>query len=144
MKGTIEKFFYSSIFKKLRAHHYKVGYEQGRFDQAMDQLLKTKPSEYIDTFNIDEKVVQKYKQQCPVSTQKCKSNNEIEYKIFRAILTGRVSRNENGQKHINYYRNCFVVEGNRVVDLYYDRENYWYVKEHVKEAFDRKNQKLFV
>lgn len=144
MRGAIEKIFYSTIFKKLRAHHYKMGYEQGRFDQEMDRLMKSKPSEYIETFNIDEKVIQKYKQQCPVSTQKCKSIKEIEYKIFRAIHTGRMSKNENGKKHINYYRNCFVVKGNRVVDLYYDRENYWYVKEHVKDDFDSKYLKLLV
>ncbi|MGM1044731.1 MAG: hypothetical protein ACQEXX_01155 [Bacillota bacterium] len=94
--------------------------------------------------NIDRKVIEKYMQQCPKSTKKCESFRDIEDKILRAIHTGRVSRNENGRKYINYYRNCFVVEGNKVIDLFYDRENYWYVKEHVKERYDRKYLKVVV
>lgn len=93
---------------------------------------------------IEKSVIEKYMIQCPLSTSKCESYRDIEDKIRRAIHIGRVSKEMNGKKYINYYHNCFVVKGNKVVDLYKDRENYWHVYEEAKNEYDGKFLKIIV
>jgi hypothetical protein len=36
MKGILRRIFYSKLFLDLRAQHYSMAYEQGRFDEDMD------------------------------------------------------------------------------------------------------------
>lgn len=93
---------------------------------------------------IDKSVIEKYAIQCPISTSKCDSIRDIEDKILRAIHTGKKIEIMDDIVLVNYYHNCFVIEGNRVVDMYKDSKNYWYVNEDVKQAYDRKYLKIVV
>ncbi|MNK57591.1 hypothetical protein D3C87_766500 [compost metagenome] len=93
---------------------------------------------------IKKNVREQYMKLCWISSSKCESFRDIEDKIIRAVRTGRLLKTEDGKQYINYYHNCFVVKNGKVIDMFIDRENYWYVKEHVKINFDRKHQKIVV
>ncbi|MNH66484.1 hypothetical protein D3C73_185150 [compost metagenome] len=94
---------------------------------------------------IKRNIIEKYMELCPISTAKCESFREIEDKIIRAVNTGNLHKIEgNDYRYIMYFDLCFVVKKDKIIDIFKDKDNFWYVKEKVKWKFDKKYQKIKV
>ncbi|WP_339193779.1 hypothetical protein MKY95_18735 [Paenibacillus sp. FSL P4-0176] len=93
---------------------------------------------------IKNKVVEKYAELCPLSYMKCDSFSEVEYKIERSIVLGQTTKRTEKERHVQYYHNCFILEGNVVVDMYKDLSKCVDVRKSVKNAYDWKAGKAIV
>jgi hypothetical protein len=65
---------------------------------------------------IKQNVIDTYMQLCPVSTYKCESYSEVEYKVLRAISLGQMIEIREKEHVIGYYHLRFVIKNNQVVD----------------------------
>ncbi|KAF6565290.1 hypothetical protein G9G63_09015 [Paenibacillus sp. EKM202P] len=94
---------------------------------------------------ISNNVIDKYKELCPHSYLKCDSITDVEFKIKRAVVLGcQIKQDENGEKLIQYYYNCFVVKDNNVIDMFKNMNEYIEVREKVKNAYNKLEGKLLV
>ncbi|KZE68554.1 hypothetical protein AV545_02050 [Paenibacillus jamilae] len=94
---------------------------------------------------VSNKVIHKYEELCPYSYFKCDSITDVEFKIKRAIVLGcPIKQEDNGEKLIQYYYNCFVVKDNVVVDMFKNMNEYIEVREKVKNAYNKLEGKLLV
>ncbi|MFE6075590.1 hypothetical protein ACFVQB_14055 [Paenibacillus sp. NPDC057886] len=89
-------------------------------------------------------VIEKYAEHCPLSYMKCDSFSEVEYKIERSITLGQTIKRNGNERHVQYYHNCFILEGNVVVDMYKDLSKCVDVRKSVKNAYDWKAGKAIV
>lgn len=93
---------------------------------------------------VKSKVIEQYKELCPFSYAKCESLTDVEYKIKRAVQLGTHIATFEGDKYIQYYYNCFVVKGNKVIHMFKNMDKYIDVRESVKTAYDRLEGKVLV
>jgi hypothetical protein len=84
-----------------------------------------------------------YSQLCPISSSKCGSVHELDYKIQRCIDLGKVTKSSGGLKLIQYYRNQFHVKNNRIINIVKTQHSYE-VNEKVKNAHFNKSHKVVV
>jgi hypothetical protein len=84
-----------------------------------------------------------YSQLCPISSSKCESVYELDYKIQRCIDLGKVTKASNGLKLIQYYRNQFHVKNNQIIDIVKTKHSYE-VNEKSKNAHYNKSHKVVV
>jgi hypothetical protein len=66
---------------------------------------------------IDDNARKMYAKLCPTSTKKCESVTELDYKIHRCIDLGVKNITRDGKIFINYYKNRFEIDGDRIVDI---------------------------
>ena len=95
---------------------------------------------------IDKKVVEQFKIQCPTSASKCGSNEEIKYKIEKAVTLGKVVDIREDGYHIQYHYNIFIVKYNKVIAMYESnsKDRYINVSERVKRKYDLIHSKVLV
>ena len=91
-------------------------------------------------------VIQMYQILCPVSTNKCESYSEIEYKIVRAVNLGTVIQlNPDGSVVYGYYNLQFTVKNNKVIDMNKNKINiYIKINEYVKFQYDVIHNKMVI
>lgn len=82
---------------------------------------------------IKQEVREKYANLCPSSTRKCEYTYELDYKIRRGVELGKVVKIEGNKLHYQYYFNCFVVEKNKIIDMYKNMDQYIAVDEEIKK-----------
>jgi hypothetical protein len=85
---------------------------------------------------IKQHVREKYMELCPYSTHKCESYEELDYKIIRAVETGRVI-NTYPCRVIQYHNLSFTLKNGTVIDMKKNND-YYFVSEHRKEAHERR------
>lgn len=95
---------------------------------------------------IDKRVIEQYRIQCPTSTSKCSSEDEIKYKIERAVTLGKVVDIREDGYHIQYHYNIFIVKNKRIIVLYESnsKDRYIRVSERVKQKYDLIHSKVLV
>lgn len=95
---------------------------------------------------IDKKVIEQYKIQCPISTAKCISEDEIKYKIERAVTLGKVVDIREDGYHIQYHYNIFIVKNKKIRAMYKsnNKNRYITVSERVKHKYDSIHSKVLV
>lgn len=88
-------------------------------------------------------VIEQYKKFCPVSTSKCNNNEEVNFKIHRAVTLGQVTDIQNGGDTlvVRYYDFDFTVHKNIIVNMRVTRENKTVeIDESVKEKYNQQVQ----
>ncbi|GMX64568.1 hypothetical protein Elgi_38370 [Paenibacillus elgii] len=95
---------------------------------------------------ISKSVVDRFQDNCPLSSYKCDSFSEIEYKIKRAVSLGKVLVLHNdGSRTLGYYHLRFVVRNNKVMDMFKTEDDKIInVSEKEKYEYDIENNKLMV
>lgn len=88
-------------------------------------------------------VVEQYKKHCPVSITKCNNDQEVEFKIHRAVTLGQVTDIQNGGDTlvVRYYDFDFTVHKNKIVNMRIFREKKTVeIDELVKEKYNKQVQ----
>lgn len=96
---------------------------------------------------ITKNVIEQYQFLCPISSGKCDSFHDIEYKITRCITLGQVVEiRDNGKTHIvRYYHLNFTVTKNKVVGMISDKsKSLVFINEKAKSQYDQIHSKLVV
>ncbi|WP_405169450.1 hypothetical protein [Paenibacillus sp. FSL H3-0286] len=91
---------------------------------------------------IKQHVREKYMELCPYSAHKCESYEELDYKIIRAVETGRVI-NTYPCRAIQYHNLRFTVKDNTVIDMEKNSE-YANVSHYRKRQFEQKYYNISV
>jgi hypothetical protein len=85
-------------------------------------------------------VVEQYKKFCSVSASKCNNNEEVNFKIHRAVTLGQVTDIQNGGDTlvVRYYDFDFTVHKNVIVNMQIFREKKTVeIDESVKEKYNQ-------
>ncbi|MGG1671463.1 hypothetical protein ACIFOE_12580 [Paenibacillus sp. NRS-1783] len=93
---------------------------------------------------VSNKAIEKYKELCPISYQKCDSLTDIEYKIKRAVALGTKLAEHEDTIFKQYHHLQFTVQNGKVIDLTKDYDKYIEIRESVKSAYNRLEGKLLV
>ncbi|ASA22575.1 hypothetical protein [Paenibacillus donghaensis] len=91
---------------------------------------------------IKQLVREQYQELCPYSAHKCDTYDQIDFKIKRAVETGRVT-NTYPYRIVQYHNLQFVVSGDTVVNMS-KNSDYAYVSEDRKQSYERKFYKIVV
>lgn len=93
---------------------------------------------------INKLVRDKYMELCPVSTYKCDTFQQIEYKIKRAVFLGKIVKTY-PCKEVQYFNLRFVINKHtyEVIDIVKNNE-YFEVPEYRKTVYDRIHEKMVV
>jgi len=67
--------------------------------------------------NITEKARELYGQYCSISTAKCESFEELDYKIQRCIDLGQKRCLSDGTYLVQYYRNQFHIKDGEIINM---------------------------
>ncbi|ALS22140.1 hypothetical protein [Paenibacillus naphthalenovorans] len=95
---------------------------------------------------ITPKALKQFQELCPLSSSKCNSYHEIEYKIHRCIQLGEIAAlNNDGSRQVNYYHLKFTIKGDKVIDIRKDKGGrYVHVSEKAKNEYDIIHSKIMV
>jgi hypothetical protein len=96
---------------------------------------------------ISKEVIEKYQELCPLSSMKCESRFDIEYKIMRAIHLGKQTEilDHGDTLVIRYHFNNFYIHKNKVVDMKKDfSKNEFFVSRTEKDKYDKIHSMLVV
>jgi hypothetical protein len=92
---------------------------------------------------ITEKARELYGALCPISTGKCESVEELDYKINRAVDFGKVLKIKNGVSYVLYYNNLFHIKNNEIIHLEKSNARY-FVDEKKKSKHYNNTYKVLV
>ncbi|GAA4879226.1 hypothetical protein GCM10023310_69200 [Paenibacillus vulneris] len=95
---------------------------------------------------VKRQVIEQYLELCPLSSFKCSTHEEIEYKVKRCVSLGKiVEMNNDGSLVYGYYHLRFIVKDECVIEMFKVNKKYTiHIKEYLKAKYDQVNDKVVV
>lgn len=93
---------------------------------------------------ITERARKMYGENCPYSTEKCESLSELDYKIQRCVDLGDKIEFHNKLYAVQYYKLQFIIDGNEIVSIHRNEEEYYHINKKLKHKYYLNHCKVMI